>query len=254
MAVKTKKTATPAKTVGPSKPDFVSLVSHQLRAPLTGIMWTAELFSEKEKLTESGKKYLNDIIVSAKRMDRLVKLLLNVSRIDSARVGVAPKPVDLVEFINERARSKQDICKQKGLTLTFVKHSQKFTATTDKDLLDYITQTVLENALDYTSKGGKIEMALEQKKNSTILLVKDTGIGIPKKEQPRIFEKFFRASNASAAKPSGAGLGLYIASEAAKLLGGKVWFESQEGKGSSFCVEISLAAKSRAGEKKLVVV
>ncbi len=244
MAIKTKKPAT----------DFVSLVSHQLRAPLTGIMWTAELFSEKEKLTKNGRQYLRNIVSLTKRMDTLVKHLLNVSRIESGRVGIAPEPLNLVEFVNERLRALQSSCKKKGLTFVFTAHPAKLAANTDKSSLDYIFRCVMGNAVGYTPRGGKINITLSSKKHSALLIVKDTGIGIPKKEQARIFEKLFRASNAATAKTDGAGLGLYIASEAAKLLGGKIWFESREGKGSTFYIEISLAAKARAGEKRLLPV
>ena len=235
-----------------AKTEFVSLASHQLRTPLTGIEWTIELFSKKEKLTEDGKKYLDDIHFSAKRLSNLVKLLLNVSRIESGRVGVTPKLLDLVELINGYAREYQMLCDKKQLVLVFEKHPKKLAATSDKDLLGYIVQNLLGNAIEYTPIGGKIEVSLEAKENSAIFAVRDTGIGIPKELDKRIFEKFFRAPNAVAAKPDGSGLGLYIVAESAKLLGGKIWFESEEGKGSTFYVELPLVSQVRVGEKGLV--
>lgn len=234
-----------------AKSEFVSLASHQLRTPLTGIEWTTELFLRKEKLTKEGKKYLQDIRFSARRLGTLVKLLLNVSRIESGRVGVAPEPVELVEYIKNYAQECQALIEKKKLVFIFAKHPKKLVAATDKNVFGYILQNILNNAIEYTPKGGTVEIRLEAKGDSALLAISDTGIGIPKKEQERIFEKFFRAPNAVVAKPDGTGLGLYIAKEAAELLGGKIWCESKEGKGATFYVEFFLEAKPLKGEAML---
>lgn len=246
-----------------SKTDFVSLVSHQLRAPLTGILWTAELFAEKEKLTKNGRKYLRDITRLATRLNILIKLLLNVSRIESKRMAIKPEPLDLVKFTNELLGNFKTSRAEKKLAPVFVKYPRELAATTDKGAFDYILRTIIGNAVAYTPKGGKVEISLESKGNFAFFTVQDTGIGIPKNDQARIFEKFFRASNAPAARADGNGLGLYIVSEAAKLLGGKIRFKSptfvektsagkEEGKGSAFYVEIPLVTKPVAGEKGFV--
>ena len=241
------------KEIDREKSEFVSLASHQLRTPLTGIEWTIELFSKKEKLTEEGRKYLDYIHYSAVRLSNLIKLLLNVSRIESSSMSVVSKPLDLVELINENMREHQALCDRGKISFIFSKHPQKLIATTDKNLIGYIIQNLVSNAINYTPTGGKVEMLLEEKKDSLQFRVQDTGIGIPKKEQEHIFKKFARASNASIVKPDGTGLGLYIASEAAKLLGGKIWFESDEGKGSTFFVQLPLMSPDRAGNKELVL-
>ena len=243
---------TKEKEIDKAKTEFVSLASHQLRTPLTGIEWTIELFSKKEKLTEEGKKYLQDIHFSAKRLNMLIKLLLNTSRIESGSVGVSPEPLELVGFINQYAREYQLLCARTKSSLVFTKHPKKLEATTDKNLLGFIIQNIVANAIDYTLAGGKIEIILEGKKDTAFLQVRDTGIGIPKKESARIFEKFSRASNAVFIKPDGTGLGLYIVQESVKLLGGKIWFESKEGKGSTFYVEFPLQSPAKGGAKQLV--
>lgn len=239
--------------VNRAKTEFVSLASHQLRTPLTGIEWTIELFSKKEKLTEEGKKYLKDIHFSASRLSALIKLLLNVSRIESGSLAVAPESLDLAELVNEYTREDQRLCDKGKISFIFTAHPQKLMATTDKNLLGYVIQNLIANAISYTPTGGKIEVLLEEKKNSILLTVRDTGIGIPPKEQPHIFEKFIRASNAVKIKPDGTGLGLYIARGSVNLLGGKIWFESEEGKGSTFFVELPYVSPARKGEKGLVL-
>lgn len=240
------------KEINRLKSDFISLASHQLRTPLTGMEWTAELFAKKEKLTNQGKQYLQDIKFSAHRLNALVKLLLNASRVESGKVEVKPEAVEVVSFIEELIKKCEVLCDKKQLALSFLKHPPKLVAVTDSDLLEQIIQNILSNAIEYTLAGGKITVSLEEKKETFIFAVSDTGIGIPKKEQARIFERFIRASNAASLKPDGTGLGLYIVAEAAKLLEGKVWFESEEGHGSTFYAELPLQSQVKEGEKKLI--
>jgi signal transduction histidine kinase len=236
-----------------AKSEFVSLASHQLRTPLTGIEWTISLFSKKEKLTEQGKKYLNDINFSVNRLSMLIKLLLNVSRIESGNVGVVPEPLDLVALMAKDIREHQALSEKQNVSFIFAQHPEKLIAVTDKNLLAYIMHNLIANAIQYTPAGGKVEILLEEKKDSALYTIRDTGIGIPEKEQTRIFEKFVRASNAVTMKPDGTGLGLYIVRESVKLLGGKIWFESEETKGSAFFVELPLILRSHAGEKGLLL-
>lgn len=241
------------KTIERMEAEFVSIASHQLRTPLTAIEWTAELFSRKETLTNKGKEYLNDIRFSAKRLNTLIKLLLDVSRIESGHVGVSPEPLELVEFINEHISEFQILCKKKKISLAFIKHPKKLVVTTDRNMLGYIVQNLVSNAINYTLPEERIEMVLKSNKDNVFFTVRDTGIGIPEKEQARIFKKFVRASNAISMKPDGTGLGLFIVAEAVKLLGGRIWFDSVEGKGSSFFVKFPLVSQPRAGEKGLIL-
>ncbi|MDO8523243.1 MAG: PAS domain-containing sensor histidine kinase [bacterium] len=244
---------TKEKEMDRAKSEFVSLASHQLSTPLTGIEWTIELFLKKEKLTKEGTEYLNDIYLSAKRLSVLIKLLLNVSRIESGSVVIQPEPLDLVLLINGYIREYQALFDKGKISCVFTKHPEKLVAVTDKNLFGYIIQNLISNSVSYTPANGKVEISLEEKKDSVFVTVRDTGIGIPKGEQARIFAKFMRASNAVISKPDGTGLGLYIVRESANLLGGKIWFESTEGKGTAFFIELPLTTKPRAGEKGLVL-
>jgi signal transduction histidine kinase len=220
---------------------------------------------KKEKLTDKGKEYLNDILYSVHRSNALVKLLLDTSRIESGSVGVRSESLELVGFIEKHLAEYRILCDIKKLTLAFTQHPGKLTAITDMSLLEYILQNLVTNAIDYTPSGGKIEVVLNKKENMALLQVNDTGIGIPKNEQVHLFEKFMRASNAVTTKTDGTGLGLYIAREAAKLLGGKIWVESPTmtektsagiaaEKGSAFFVEFPLVSPSRAGGAGLAFV
>lgn len=252
-AVEVFRDITQEKEIDRSKSEFVSLTSHQLRTPLVGIQWTIDLFSQKEKLTKEGKEYLNDIRFSANRLSVLIKLLLNVSRIESGEVGVFPESLDFVELINECMRESRILCDKGKVSLIFIKHPKTLVVTADKNMVRYILQNLVANAVEYTPPQGNVEIMLEERQDTVLLEIRDTGIGIPRKEQEHIFRKFTRASNAVIMRPDGTGLGLYIVRESVNLLGGKIWLESEEGKGSTFFVELPLLSHARVGEKGLVL-
>ncbi|HED38761.1 MAG TPA: HAMP domain-containing histidine kinase, partial [Ignavibacteria bacterium] len=233
------------------KSEFVAIASHQLRTPLTSIRWVIELFLEKEKITKQGKEYLQDIHASAQRLSDLVDILLNVSRIEEGNIGVSPRPIELVNFINNYLKELEPLTNKKNLTIKF-NHSRKLEVLTDKNAFQNVIQSLVSNSVEYTPDGGKIGITLEKNKHEFCMKISDSGIGIPKEEQKDITHKFTRGSNAMLIKTAGTGMGLYIAYEAVHLLGGKIWFESEENKGTTFHVILPLKSAKIAGIKKLV--
>jgi PAS domain S-box-containing protein len=222
------------------KDEFISIASHQMRTPLTGIQWVVERFTKKEKLTTKGKEYLEDIHTSAKQLTGLVDLLLNLSRIESGRMGITPEPLEVIGFIKDFLGETIPLRDKKGLKISFEDHPAELAVVTDKSAIRNIVQSIISNAIEYTEAGGSIDIAVTKNDRTFTIAVRDTGIGIPRAEQPHIFEKFVRASNAKLYKTDGTGIGLYIAAQAVDRLGGKIWFESEEKKGSLFHVELPL--------------
>jgi len=222
------------------KDEFISIASHQMRTPLTGIQWVVERFAKKEKLTPKGKEYLEDIHTSVKQLGGLVDLLLNLSRIESGRMGITPEPLEVVGFIKDFLNETVPLRDKKGLKISFEDHPPELAVITDKSAMRNIVQSLVSNAIEYTEAGGSIDIAVRKSDTTFTVTVRDTGIGIPQAEQSHIFEKFVRASNAKLYKTDGTGIGLYIAAQAVSRLGGKIWFESEEKKGSSFHVELPL--------------
>ncbi|KKW11307.1 MAG: Sensory box protein [Parcubacteria group bacterium GW2011_GWA2_49_9] len=237
-----------------AKSEFISLASHQLRTPMTAIRWVSEMLGKKERLTPGGKKYVADIIASTKHLSELVDLLLNVSRIDEGGIVITPKPLELVSFIREYLTECEPLFIAKHLHISFAKHPNTLTVVTDPSVVRNIIQVFVSNASEYTPPDGKIEVSLTEHANDRIftLGVSDTGIGIPKAEQPNIFTKFMRASNAKLFKSDGTGLGTYIAWQSAKLLGGRIWFVSVENKGTTFFVELPMKSKMMKGAEGAV--
>lgn len=222
------------------KDEFISIASHQLRTPLTGIQWVVERFGKKEKLTPRGREYLDDIHASAQRLTEMVDLLLNLSRIEDGRTGIAPEPLDVVGFMKTFLKETIPLQDKKGLKIVFKDHPATLTVATDKNALRNIIQSLVSNAIEYTPQEGSITVAVQKNDDTFIIKIQDTGIGIPREEQPRIFEKFMRASNAKLYKTDGTGIGLYIARWFVGRLGGTIWFESEEHHGSTFYVALPL--------------
>lgn len=242
-AVEVFRDITKEKELDRSKSEFISVASHQLRTPLTGIQWVVERFAKKENLTPKGKEYLNDLHTSAKHLTELVDLLLNLSRIEAGKIGITPEPLEMVGFMKSYFSEVSPLLDKKELKLVFEDHPPELAVNTDKSALRNIIQSFISNAIEYTLPGGKIDVAVQKKDDKFMIQVKDTGIGIPKAEQSSIFQKFTRASNAKLYKTDGTGIGLYIAERSASHLGGKTWFESEENKGSTFYVELPLELK-----------
>ena len=236
-----------------AKSEFISVASHQLRTPMTGIQWVIERFLKKETgLSKEGKDYLKDLHVSSVRLSELVDSLLNVSRIESGGgVAVAPEKLDLIKFIQDYLGELTPLLTKKKITLKFENHPESFEITSDPKVLRNVIQSIVSNAIEYTSEGGSIDITVE--KNTDVMIkIKDTGIGIPEKEQSRMFEKFHRADNAKIVKTDGTGLGLYIAKKATETLGGKIDFISHVGKGTTFYVELPLESKANTVGKDLL--
>ncbi|MFA5870844.1 MAG: ATP-binding protein [Candidatus Paceibacterota bacterium] len=242
---------TKEKEIDRLKSDFISIASHQLRTPLTGIQWVVERFTKKENLSLKGKEYLNDVHMSARRLTELVDLLLNLSRIEAGRVLVRPESLEIVGFIKHFLDEVTPLQDKKELKIVFTNHPSELFVKTDKIALHNIVQNLISNAIEYTPKMGRIEVIVKKNDGTFTIKVQDTGIGIPKSEQIYIFQKFVRASNAKLYKTDGTGIGLYISERATYSLGGKIWFESEENKGSTFYVELPLESQPKGREMPL---
>jgi PAS domain S-box-containing protein len=246
---------TKEKEVDRSKTEFVSLVSHQLRTPLTAISWYAEMLQSKgaKKLSAEERKYLDRVYQSNRRMINLVNALLNVSRIELGTFSVEPTMLNLVELANSILNELSPLVIEKNIKLQ-KKYGRgvptKIKA--DGQLVRIIIQNLLSNSIKYTPNGGEVVFSLEKNKKDIKIIVSDNGYGIPKSQQNRIFTKLFRADNIKVKDTDGTGLGLYLVKLILDSVGGKIWFESEENKGSTFHVLLPLAGmKAKPGTRRL---
>ncbi len=254
------------KEIDRAKSEFVSLASHQLRTPLSAINWYTEMLlaGDAGPLNEEQKSYLKEVAVGNKRMVDLVDALLNTSRLELGTFIIDPVPTDVAVLVNSvLSELKSDIVKKKlVITDKFNKSLPKFTA--DEKLLRIVVQNLLSNAVKYTQEGGEILVSLDVMDNgqkfgnkkikgrNMVLMVRDSGMGIPVSQQGKIFSKLFRADNAKESEAEGTGLGLYIIKSIIEQSGGSVWFESEEKKGTAFYVAFPIMGmKAKTGSKKL---
>jgi len=237
-----------------AKSEFVSLASHQLRTPLSTVNWYAEMLlgDTTKRSKEVQKRYLEKIYHNNQRMARLVSALLNASRIELGTLAIQLESVDLTTIADAVLDELSPEIKKKALRLE--KHYDKNLPmiSADLQLTRTIFQNVLSNAVKYTPDGGEISFTIQEKKPDVMITVSDTGCGIPESQQAKIFTKLFRADNARIIDTDGTGLGLYIVKAIVELGHGKIWFESEENKGSTFYVTIPLEGmKPEKGAKGL---
>jgi len=241
-AVEVFRDITKEKEIDKAKTEFVSLASHQLRTPLSTVSWYSEMLlaGDAGKVTATQKKYLEEIYAGNQRMVDLVNTLLDVSRIELGTFIVESKPtniVKLVQTIIEEHRQLIDKNKIKFLS-SFAENIPTIQA--DPKLLGMVVQNLLSNALKYTTENGKVELAVSRVDKNILLKVSDNGYGIPKNQQDKIFTKLFRADNVVGKDTVGTGLGLYIAKSIVEQAHGKIWFESEENKGTIFFVSLPI--------------
>lgn len=222
------------------KDELISIVSHQLATPVTSVKWYLEMLLDGDsgELNEEQKKQLMTMQGVTEDLVDLVGMILDVSRIQLGRMKVDRGPLDLGTFFTEVLaviEPKATMKKQQ-----FIKNipGKLPVASLDKRLMRMTLENLLSNAVKYTPEGGKVELNVTLTDHTLRYEVKDTGCGIPKEDQEKIFGKLFRATNVR--NTEGNGLGLFAAKGAAEAQGGKVWFESESGKGTTFTVEVPL--------------
>lgn len=240
-----------------AKSEFISLVSHQLRTPLTAMNNYVEMFLNGDlgKTTKSQQESLDDMHEISQQSIKMVVDLLNVSRLESSMgFQVKPENVLLENFIKEVIAQESRYIKNHHCEVKFTSDLDRLkNLKLDQALMKHVLRNLISNAVKY-SKHDRCSIVVNAKieKGDVIISVTDTGIGIPKDDQQHIFERFYRGENAR--QTEGTGLGLYIAKMIVDVSGGRIWFESQEGKGTTFYVAFSKKGmKSNEGEKQIVL-
>jgi len=237
-----------------AKTEFVSLASHQLRTPLTAISWYTELLlgGDAGKVSKPQKEFLTQIHDSNLRMIELVNSLLNVSRIDLGTLASDPEKTDIVALCDSvlGELAPQIAARSEKIVRSYPAGGVSLFA--DPKLMRIVAQNILSNAVKYTPEKGSVTISVSIDAEKFRMTVADTGYGIPDAQKSKIFTKLFRADNAKEKDPDGNGLGLYIAKAVIDAHGGSIRFDSQEGKGTTFFVELPASGMKRIeGSKTL---
>jgi signal transduction histidine kinase/ligand-binding sensor domain-containing protein/AraC-like DNA-binding protein len=220
------------------KTRFFTNISHEFRTPLTLIMGPSRQImniSKNDQVIENARL----ISRSAKKLNRLASQLLDISRIEAGQMKLRVSEMNIVPVICDMVSSFQSLAERKRITLKFQSSFETIMLYTDKDKVDKIVSNILSNAVKFTPEGGRIEVSINRKTENDKFVeisIRDTGIGIPKEQLDKIFDRFYQVDNRSSKKYEGTGVGLSLARELAELHRGKIIVESEEGRGSTFTI------------------
>jgi heavy metal sensor kinase len=215
---------------------FTADASHELRTPLSLVLSQAELALMKERSAEEYREALQSVNRAALRMKAVVEGLLTLARADAKQLTLAKEPVALAALVEETAAMLGPLAAQRKVAVTV--HAQPATVSGDRDRLRDAVSNLISNAVRYTPEGGRADVSIVAEGAHAVLKVADTGIGIPEKDRPHIFERFYRVDQARSRDKGGSGLGLAITKWVIEAHGGTISFTSEEGKGTTFTVRL----------------
>lgn len=226
---------TEEKRVERIKRDFVSNVSHELRTPLANIKgYTETLLDGALEDRERAREFLRVIEKHTARMTRLIDDLLILSSLETHEMPVSPSLIDVVEVISSVIHGLKKQAEDKGIELSTRFDAPSLPVKADRERMEQVLINLIDNAIKYTPEGGRVKVMAYYRGSNLHVDVEDTGIGIPAKDIPRIFERFYRVDKARSRELGGTGLGLAIVKHIILSHNGRVWVESEVGKGSRF--------------------
>lgn len=234
------------------KNEFLANISHELRTPLNAIIGFSEALSMKlfGPLTEKQEEYVTDIHVSGLHLLGMINEILELSKIEAKAIKLSLSKYNLQTSVNEVVNIVRPLANKKHIDLQ--KSAKDFIEIeADYQKIQQILYNLLSNAIKFTPDEGKIEIGCKQKDDNVLIWVKDTGVGIDKKYEGKIFGKFVQLNNVYSKKESSTGLGLTITKELVELHNGKIWFESVVGEGTTFFVEMPLEQPQKKEEENL---
>lgn len=221
-----------------SRREFVANVSHELRTPLTTVKSYAETLLDMSEENEMQQRFLKVIVSEADRMTRLVKDLLTLSRLDEKQGALKKEPIEMRSFVSDLVERMQINAGKKQQLLSYTAVNEAPVFFSDRDKLEQVVVNILSNAIKYTSPGGRIRVFSGRMYGEVYIKVADNGIGIPKENLSRIFERFYRVDKARSRDTGGTGLGLAIAKQIMDRLGGKITISSEYGKGTEVVLSL----------------
>lgn len=221
------------------KTEFMNIVSHQLKTPLTNIKWLTEIAKKDKDTGKDIGEYFELVGEQNERMLNMINNMLIATRFEQNRISFNNEKIDIKELTEKVIREISYKIRANNVNLK-INFDENFKIFGDYFYLKQVIENLLDNAIDYSKNGGNIYIEAKKKDGNLIFSVKDEGVGIPDKDKDKIFQKFFRSSNILKYQTQGLGLSLFIVKLIISQLGGKVGFKSKEGKGSIFWFELPL--------------
>jgi PAS domain S-box-containing protein len=231
------------KAIEKMKTEFVTIAAHQLRTPLSAVKWTLRLILDQDlgPISKEQAETLEKGYQSNERMIRLVNDLLNITRIEEGRFIYGLLKISFIDLIKETVDNFQTLAEMRHIKIKLQIPENDIEIMGDKEKMKLALQNLIENAISYSLSGNDVTISVDCDNMNLTVAIKDKGMGIQKNQQVRVFSKFFRGDNAVKMETEGSGLGLFLTKNIIERHGGKIWFESEEGKGSTFYFTLPLA-------------
>ena len=228
-------TAEKLKEVAKQKDEFASMITHELKTPLVPIQGFCEILKDPDsgKLNEIQEEAVDEIYKNSHELLKLIQNMLNAQKIELHQLKLNLESIDVSEYMNGRYKNLENVMKEKHID--FVNSAESgLKIKGDVGKLNEIFTNIILNAVDFVPEKGRIEMSAKSDDGKVLFYVKDNGVGIPKGKIGNIFQKFYQADTSQTRKHGGSGLGLVICKGYIEGMGGKIWLESEEGKGATF--------------------
>jgi PAS domain S-box-containing protein len=236
---------TAQRVVNELRDEFVATVSHELRTPLAAIYGASETLRGRDQLAADDQERLLVVISQeSERLARVVEEILLAGRIDSQQLKLVESRIDVAELAEDVVATMERHVRN-GVSFSLVKPRSLPKLRTDPDKFRQVLINLIDNAVKYSPEGGLVEVTLSPRNGQLAIAVRDEGLGIPAHDQRLIFDKFYRVDPNLTRGVGGTGLGLYVCRELVRLMGGRIWVESAHGEGSTFFVELPLAAEAQ---------
>ena len=224
--------------------EFTANVSHELKTPLTSINGFAELIRDGLVRPEDVQRFAGKICDEARRLMDLVGDILRLSRLEERGRDLAMEPLSLREEARLVKEQLTGLALRRGVTVTLAGSEGQIVAS--KKIVAEILHNLTDNAIQYNRPGGSVTITVSESRDTATVVVQDTGIGIPKEELPRIFERFYRVDKSHSRELGGTGLGLSIVKHGAVCLGAQLRVESDLGVGTTITVQFPKAGKEQS--------
>jgi PAS domain S-box-containing protein len=219
------------------KDQFIRLAAHELRTPVAVLRGcTQALIRTSEELPPPRRRILEGILRGVDRIERIVKALHYVSEIELGRISLVPEPIDVSALV---VKVVSDMSSASEAHSVHLAHTDPAIVRGDRERLRQVVTTLVDNAIRYSPRGGDIDIEVRRSDRDVVVSVRDRGLGIPMNQRPRIFQRLYRAQVGT--DDGGMGLGLFVAKAIIDHHGGRIWFESKEGEGSTFSFSLPLA-------------
>ncbi|OIO46937.1 MAG: hypothetical protein COU83_02910 [Candidatus Portnoybacteria bacterium CG10_big_fil_rev_8_21_14_0_10_40_22] len=225
------------------KSEFISIASHRFRTPLSALKWSLSMLLQGDvgQLSNQQEELLKKSFATNEHMIHLVNDLLNVSKIEEGKIPYQYQRVQIIDKLREVVDENQSQLQRVNLRLNLILPDDEIPEIlADSEKIKSVLEIIIDNAVKYTLPGGQIDISVKQQGQEIEICVADTGVGIPKNQQSDIFTKFFRGANVVRMQTEGTGLGLFLAKTVVEEHGGRIWFESKEGKGSKFFIVLPI--------------